>query len=197
MSKKQKKQKGITLIALVITIIILLILAGITINFIMNKGIIDMAKNAKEKYEQAAINEQRDLDELYGSLQIAAGDNGQITINKTELNTYINDQIAKQLYPNTQENITVFTDTTTEQTYTVTHSGWLYIAASRNASMNTIVFKRNDMEIFQFNGIGANYAGYNSTYVPVKQGDIITKIQNNTGFTSKVRLYYYQDQNIE
>ena len=39
-----KKNKAITLIALVITIIILLILAGVVINFVINGGIIDKAR---------------------------------------------------------------------------------------------------------------------------------------------------------
>ena len=42
-----KKQKGITLVALVITIILLLILSGITIQSITNKGIISNTKRAE------------------------------------------------------------------------------------------------------------------------------------------------------
>ena len=45
-----KQEKGITLISLVITIIVLLILAGVTINFILGQnGIMSQAKLAAEK----------------------------------------------------------------------------------------------------------------------------------------------------
>lgn len=55
--KKIIENKGITLISLVVTIIVMLILAGITINLVLNKnnGIINMAKEAeKENLEKLA-----------------------------------------------------------------------------------------------------------------------------------------------
>ena len=69
--KKEKREKlylvsnkAITLIALVITIIILLILAGVTINLIMNGSLIDQAQNATEKYKQAEVEELNNLDNV-------------------------------------------------------------------------------------------------------------------------------------
>ena len=47
-----RKNKGITLIALVITIIILLILSGISISALTNQGLFKNAKLAKEKAEK-------------------------------------------------------------------------------------------------------------------------------------------------
>lgn len=59
MEKKNRNQKGITLIALVITIVILLILAGVGIGSITGeKRTIQEAKNAKELAEKAALEEQ-------------------------------------------------------------------------------------------------------------------------------------------
>ena len=52
-----KKAKGITLVALVITIIILLILAGISISVLTNTEIIQKAKEAKQKSENAKMQE--------------------------------------------------------------------------------------------------------------------------------------------
>ena len=50
----KKNQKGITLIALVITIVVLLILAGITINVLLdNNGIINKAQDAANKMDEA------------------------------------------------------------------------------------------------------------------------------------------------
>ena len=57
-----KKQKGITLIALVITIIVLLILAGVSINMISgDDGIVSRASAAKEKTIIAEDNEKINL----------------------------------------------------------------------------------------------------------------------------------------
>lgn len=55
------KSSGITLIALVITIVILIILAGISIVAIRNNGIINRAKEAKNKTEIAQANENIQL----------------------------------------------------------------------------------------------------------------------------------------
>ncbi len=63
--KKEKNKKyegGITLIALVVTIVVLLILAGISINMLLeNNGIITMAQKAKNEYEEAKKREEREL----------------------------------------------------------------------------------------------------------------------------------------
>lgn len=57
-----KKTSGITLVALIITIIILLILAGITIGLVTgDNGLLAQAIRAKEKTEQAKINEMNVL----------------------------------------------------------------------------------------------------------------------------------------
>ena len=58
-----KKNKGITLVALVITIIILLILAGISISALTNTGIFGKAKDAKQKSADAELDQNTKLDE--------------------------------------------------------------------------------------------------------------------------------------
>ena len=55
---KIRQEKGITLVALIITIIVLLILAMVSINLVMNGGIIGKSKNAVDKYSQEEIEEQ-------------------------------------------------------------------------------------------------------------------------------------------
>ena len=68
---KKKQEKGITLIALVITIIILLILAGVSIAVLTGEdGILNKAKLAKERSEQAEQEENKILkqyEELLGT----------------------------------------------------------------------------------------------------------------------------------
>ena len=58
-----KRNKGITLIALVITIIILLILAGVTIGLAMNgNGLFDKAKIATDEYNNSVEKENVELE---------------------------------------------------------------------------------------------------------------------------------------
>lgn len=53
------RENGITLIALVVTIVILLILAGISINLVLgNNGVINKAKDAKERTARASLIER-------------------------------------------------------------------------------------------------------------------------------------------
>ena len=70
-----RKQKGITLIALVVTIIILIILSGVSINLVLGEnGIITIAKRAKENTELAKVEEETMLNEL--AKQIEEGTSG-------------------------------------------------------------------------------------------------------------------------
>ena len=67
---KNKKERGITLIALVVTIIVLIILAGVSINLIFGtNGIINKAKLSKTLTEQASLNEQIALGEIDKELE--------------------------------------------------------------------------------------------------------------------------------
>ena len=60
--EKWKKEKGITLIALVVTIVVLLILAGITINMLFsNEGILKTTGDAANTWNEATKNEQESL----------------------------------------------------------------------------------------------------------------------------------------
>ena len=59
------KEKGITLIALVVTIVVLLILAGVSINAVFGQdGIIQKAKDAQNKMDQATQNDLDSINEL-------------------------------------------------------------------------------------------------------------------------------------
>ena len=57
-----KDKNGITLVALVVTIVIVLILAGISMSFVLGEnGIITKAQEAREKTEEAKANEEKDF----------------------------------------------------------------------------------------------------------------------------------------
>ena len=61
--KVYRENKGITLIALVVTIIVLLILAGVSIAMLTGEGgILQNAREAKDKTERADIIEQAQLE---------------------------------------------------------------------------------------------------------------------------------------
>ena len=64
-NKRILKERGITLIALVVTIVVLLILAGVSLNAIFSEnGLINRAKDAQNKMDQATQNDLAQLDEL-------------------------------------------------------------------------------------------------------------------------------------
>lgn len=81
---KIKKDRGITLIALIATIVALLILAGVSINLVLgNNGIITMAKKAKEQYENAAKREEQILSGAMG--KNFQDYNGQLSVTNGQL----------------------------------------------------------------------------------------------------------------
>ena len=65
----KRKNKGITLVALVITIIVLLILAGVSLSMVFNQnGLIAKAQQAANETEKAKNNETSDIDKLTGQI---------------------------------------------------------------------------------------------------------------------------------
>lgn len=89
MIKRLKKEKGITLIALVVTIIILLILAGVVLQTVTgDNGLISKAKQAVSKYKESESKEQYSLQNV---VQIVDKENKESKI------SYINN-IMEVLY---------------------------------------------------------------------------------------------------
>ena len=81
--KREKKEAGITLIALVITVIVLLILAGVTIAALSGEnGILTRAKDAKEKTEQA----QKDEEETLSNMENLLGSYNLKNVNTADTN---------------------------------------------------------------------------------------------------------------
>ena len=65
-------QKGITLVALIITIIVLLILAVVTISAVSGNHILNHAENARDRYTQAANEENTMLTQYETKLNTEA-----------------------------------------------------------------------------------------------------------------------------
>ena len=106
--RKNRREKGITLIALVITIIVLLILAGVSIAMLTGEnGIIAQAKKAKEKTEISSEEEYIKL---------------LITEYKIDNNTY--GEELKEVEFNTLDDTTSIYDAETGTTYA---NGWFYL----------------------------------------------------------------------
>lgn len=97
--KKSQKNKGITLIALVVTVVVLLILAAITLNLVLGEnGIIDKAKDAKEKTKTASEDELSWMDQLEREMDLTTGvtveevtdeNPGELAGTGTEQNPYL------------------------------------------------------------------------------------------------------------
>ena len=70
--------RGITLVALIITIIVLLILAGVSLSFVFNGGILDKAQQAVDKYQNESEKEQDILDKIdkYLENELGGGSGG-------------------------------------------------------------------------------------------------------------------------
>ena len=89
--KNLRKQKGITLVALIITIIVLLILAVVTIAAVSGDGILSHAENARDKYTKAQNEENSTLksyeDYLDQQVGKAGGDNQSNPDTKVSLAT--------------------------------------------------------------------------------------------------------------
>ena len=76
-----KKQRGITLIALVITIIVLLILAGVSISLVMGQnGVLNKAQKSVKDNRDAEVVEQIKL--AYSAYEMAKIDNTREKANK-------------------------------------------------------------------------------------------------------------------
>ena len=77
MKEREKEiftNRGITLVALIITIIVLLILAGVSISFVFNGGILDKAQSAVNEYESASKEEQNLLEQIDKYIENELGD---------------------------------------------------------------------------------------------------------------------------
>ena len=81
-----KKNKGITLVALVVTIVVLLILAGLSINLVLgDNGIIAKAQEAKTKQAEASQNDLKGMNSLIEQMESTL--NGSGNGGKTEPET--------------------------------------------------------------------------------------------------------------
>ncbi|MCI9245739.1 MAG: type II secretion system protein [Clostridia bacterium] len=111
MKNVEKRENGITLVALVVTIVVLLILAGITITYVFgDNGVFGQASDAKVKTEIAKIEERAQM--IYNSLlatRYQGGSNKTITtediVKELEAEGYLVEKV--NIAGNSIEGITV------------------------------------------------------------------------------------------
>ena len=126
-----KKQKGITLVALIITIIVMMILVGVSVSMVINSDLLGTAKRAGELYGQSA-NSESSLGEItidgitYASIEdYLAGNpkisNGQyeakngVYVNRPDLTGFSREHTYFVTYDENGENETIGGKITTEE----------------------------------------------------------------------------------
>ena len=154
-----KKNKGITLIALVITIIVLLILAGVSIVMLTGEnGLIAKAISAKNKTEEAEADEKDKLAKTNEIIdKFVTNRDGSITVDKDSLNQLIDDRINEKMYSPTIFHGNVVTNTMPESDnstkvnqFNVTESGKYVInyISKLNWTANSVlivwIYKNNE-----------------------------------------------------
>ena len=119
MKKTFKNSKGITLVALVITIIILLILAGISISALTNTGIFQKAKDAKQKSEDAALDQNTKLDEYENEIDkyIPKANSLAKAVKVGDYVAYTPDKLDKSALDKLKENLNTYSGARNLKTY--------------------------------------------------------------------------------
>ena len=129
--QKFKRNKGITLIALVVTIIVLLILAGISISMLTGQnGILKKASEAKSQNRIAQNGE------LVNLSAIDALSQGEGTITDANLKTALNNNIGEGKYEITGDATNGWTVTVDGEDYRVEATGIVNENGSNTGSIN-------------------------------------------------------------
>ena len=155
-----KKNKGITLVALVITIIILLILAGISISALTNTGIFGKAKEAKEKSEAAEKQQSETLDSYEKELNKYTSDNLEENIGvKFEKNTELHDKNGAKIIVPAGFKVVNTDDLTVEKGIVVEDSKrnqYVWIPCTTEDSKSQLQFKRTEWDVEDDGGTRAS-----------------------------------------
>lgn len=108
--ENKEKTKGITLIALVVTVVILVILASISINLVLNSGLVNRSQNSKELHELQREKERLEL--IKGEVASDTNHVGKVTVD-TYVEELINQGITdeSEVTNNEDGSKTVITDT--------------------------------------------------------------------------------------
>ena len=104
-----RKERGITLVALVITVIVLIILAGVTLDtMIGDYGIITKAQEAKQNMANAAAEEEKLIQNLLNELKGIEAGEGEIEVPKGTI------EFGEVTWSNGQAEVSILANTTGE-----------------------------------------------------------------------------------
>lgn len=186
-----KKNKGITIIALVITIIVLLILTGVSVALLIGEnGLIAKAITARDKTEEAKLDEEDKLATTNKMMdKYVTNRDGSITIDSDTLNQMIETKVNEKMYSPTIFHGNVVTNTmgatntsTHANTFTVPESGKYvlnyYGELHWNASsvFGVSMYKGSTRIAYNVysNNLEYSVAGLNLTSIQeLNQGDVI------------------------
>lgn len=168
---KTREQRAITLIALVITIIVMVILAGVAISLTLkDNGIFSKAKMAVNEYKRAEEEEKNEIEDAYGEIMLATGDDAKVTISMKDLNTLIKNKIAEATpdYANGQE------ITFTNKTYTAENDGYIQLRFNYTAGVSDVndALYINERLVF-YNCASVVWQNPCTPIFQVKKGDVI------------------------
>ncbi len=90
---KERKEQGITLVALMITIIVLIILAAVTIKSVYNHAIVGKATEGTEEYAKEQEREKNEIDKVASILDQITNPSGKTTLGEV----YTDDMIGQKI----------------------------------------------------------------------------------------------------
>ena len=193
-NKRILKERGITLIALVVTIVVLLILAGVSLNAIFSEnGIIKRAKDAQNKMDQAAENDQKGINELSNWLDSKI--NGNSGGNTTGGNTTGGDDTSTTQKISTLVGTVVDKNTKAEDAYgnkITIPKGFKVVAHGTVAGSATYTYSGDNIPAVQ-DGIVIENGTDGNQFVWVPVGTIKNKSDDSKGATSTITLGRYSD----
>ena len=193
MKKTFKNSKGITLVALVITIIILLILAGISISALTNTGIFQKAKDAKQKSENAALDQNTKLDEYENELDKYLPKQNENSLAKAvkvgNYVAYTPDKLDKSALDKLKENLNTYSGARNLKTYSAIgrdNLGWRVLDVDeKTGAVRLISATPTDKTIVLY-----GYDGYNNA---VKLLDDVCSTLYNSKLATKVQNLKIED----
>ena len=188
-----KKNKGITLVALVVTIVVLLILAGVSINLVLgNNGIIARAKEAETKSAEASQNDLKGMNGLVSEMEGALAGNGSTGSGSGNGGAGGSGTDTKVPEAGTSETAPYFPDNTFTKKEGTIDTGLVIQDASGNEYVWVVVPRTT--AVYAKTGLGKTTftdADYTSIENDLKE---YTKIyRGNTDFSD---VYYADDKNV-
>lgn len=204
--KSDSKNAGITLIALVISIIVLIILASVAINTLINNGIVDKAKTAKEEYSNAQEYEENQIAKYSNEIDSQVNNSrDNITLSSEEYNELIeritnlenkSDQLGKTLYTGNFNSGSITVTDFDKYSYLIAicdwgwaiplyknSDGYMYGIGGRGGKTSNA----NDICIM---GLSLSYSGNTLTYIEGKYG-FLNGSNNNTNLSVKKLIGIY------